>query len=134
MSDRLFGKFRGVVADNDDPLRTGRIRAIVPSVSASALNSWAVPCVPATLLPKRGSALPKVGDLVWIEFEEGDPNYPIWSGCFFGSAEDEPDSLKHGYCETRHSHVPVITACPLESHRSPASPYSGRGSRKAHSH
>jgi hypothetical protein len=27
---------------------------------------------------------------VWIEFEQGDPDYPIWSGCFWGSQTEVP--------------------------------------------
>jgi len=25
--------------------------------------------------------------LVWIEFEHGDPDYPIWTGCFWAQGE-----------------------------------------------
>jgi uncharacterized protein involved in type VI secretion and phage assembly len=27
---------------------------------------------------------------VWIEFEQGDPDYPIWVGAFWGSAAEVP--------------------------------------------
>ena len=31
-----------------------------------------------------------MGAGVWIEFERGDPNYPIWTGCFWGLAAERP--------------------------------------------
>ena len=48
MSDpqRLFGKYRGTVLNNLDPLQLGRIQATVPDVSGLAPTSWAMPCVP----------------------------------------------------------------------------------------
>jgi hypothetical protein len=27
--------------------------------------------------------LPEVGSPVWIEFEQGDPDYPVWVGCLW---------------------------------------------------
>ncbi len=38
-------------------------------------------------------AVPKVGAGVWIEFEHGDPDYPIWSGCWWGAASEMPSTL-----------------------------------------
>lgn len=71
------GRYRGTVTDNVDPLMMGRILSVVPEVQGAVLN-WAKPCArsaePDTALP----ALPPVGAAVWIEFEDGDPNYPIW--------------------------------------------------------
>jgi len=31
--------------------------------------------------------LPPKGANVWVEFEGGDPDYPIWSGCFWSDGE-----------------------------------------------
>jgi uncharacterized protein involved in type VI secretion and phage assembly len=28
--------------------------------------------------------------MVWIEFEQGNPDYPIWTGCYWGLAADLP--------------------------------------------
>jgi uncharacterized protein involved in type VI secretion and phage assembly len=52
-----------------------------------------MPCVPLPLSDDVGSALPAIGANVWIEFEQGDPAYPIWSGCYFNSAAETPRSL-----------------------------------------
>jgi uncharacterized protein involved in type VI secretion and phage assembly len=82
----FYGKYRGKVVKNDDPLKRGRIMPSVPAVLEGELT-WAEPCVPYAG-PKLGwFAVPPVGANVWIEFEAGDPNRPIWSGCFWGTTE-----------------------------------------------
>lgn len=81
-----YSKYRGKVVDNLDPLGLGRIIALAPSVSEFPL-SWAVPCVPFAGPGVGFFALPPIGANVWIEFEAGDPNYPIWTGCFWSEGE-----------------------------------------------
>jgi len=84
----LYGKYRAKVTDNQDPLGRGRIRARVPALSNQDLT-WAEPCTPYAG-PKVGwYAIPPPDANVWIEFERGDPDYPIWSGCFWGSGDPE---------------------------------------------
>lgn len=80
---RFFGKYRGKVLDNIDPLVQGRILAEVPSIFGSRLN-WALPCTPYAGDGVGFYAIPPLDANVWIEFEAGDPGYPIWSGCFWG--------------------------------------------------
>ena len=82
--EKYYGKFRGRVLQNLDPLRLGRIQAEVPSISGMMPN-WCMPCVPYAQ-DVRDDAIPPVGANVWIEFEGGDLNYPIWSGCFWGQS------------------------------------------------
>jgi uncharacterized protein involved in type VI secretion and phage assembly len=85
----LFGKFRGTVADNQDPQRRGRIRALVPALFGQETTGWALPCSPPGFF-----AVPVVGAGVWIEFEQGDPDLPIWTGCWWTSAaEMQPELL-----------------------------------------
>ena len=95
MSVKFFGKYRGVVTNNVDPLQTGRIRAQVPEVFGNNQSGWAMPCVPVGVSKKVASALPKVGAAVWIEFEQGNPDHPVWTGCFYGSAAETPAALKN---------------------------------------
>jgi uncharacterized protein involved in type VI secretion and phage assembly len=84
----FYGKYRGKVSDNQDPLGRGRIRARVPAISGKDLT-WAEPCTPYAG-PKVGwYTIPPLGANVWIEFERGEPDYPIWSGCFWGSGDLE---------------------------------------------
>jgi uncharacterized protein involved in type VI secretion and phage assembly len=85
-----YGKYRGTVFNNVDPLRQGRVMVTVPDVSGLAPSSWAMPCVPVAGLQMAIYAVPPIGAGVWVEFEQGDPDYPIWTGCFLGSAADVP--------------------------------------------
>lgn len=84
MRDRFFGKYRGMVSDIEDPENMGRITASVPDVyGEDVVSPWALPCVPFAG-PSHGLVLlPEAGDGVWIEFEGGDPSFPIWSGTFW---------------------------------------------------
>ena len=94
MPERAFyGKHRGVVTDVQDPLLLGRIRARVPDVLGDQESGWALPCAPFGGNQNGFFALPAVGTGVWIEFEHGDPDYPIWSGCWWGSAAEMPPLL-----------------------------------------
>lgn len=93
MSGPYFGKYRGKVTDIQDPLMTGRLRAQVPDVMGDKQTGWAMPCAPFGGDKTGFFALPKVGSGVWIEFEHGDPDYPIWSGCWWGSAVEMPPVL-----------------------------------------
>lgn len=93
MSNQFFGKYRGTVTDIQDPLMIGRIRARVPDVMGELESGWAMPCAPFGGSGMGFFGLPKVGAGVWIEFEHGDPDYPIWAGCWFGSAAEMPPDL-----------------------------------------
>lgn len=86
---RYFGKYRGKVLDNYDPLFMGRIMPDVPSAPGMILN-WALPATPYAGAGVGFFAIPPIGADVWIEFEGGDPNYPIWSGCFWAEPLDLP--------------------------------------------
>ena len=88
--EKYLGKFRGTVVNNIDPMMMGRIQAIVPDVSNIALSSWAMPCLPVAGIQMGVYSVPPIGAGVWMEFEKGDPDYPIWTGCFYGSAAEVP--------------------------------------------
>ncbi|MEM1177005.1 MAG: phage baseplate assembly protein V [Acidobacteriota bacterium] len=90
---RFYGKYRGEVIENDDLEARGRILAIVPAIPGSLLN-WAMPCVPYGGEAVGFYSIPPIGANVWIEFEGGNPSYPIWSGCFWEEGEfPEPMAL-----------------------------------------
>jgi len=86
----FFGKYRGTVSDNADPTNRGRLKVKVPAVLGS-VESWAMPCVPYAGKKVGFYSLPEPGTGIWVEFEAGDPSYPIWSGCFWADNE-LPDS------------------------------------------
>jgi len=70
-SDRFYGKYRGLVTDNQDPMQIGRIQASVPEVLGDVRTGWAVPCAPYAGTNAGLYAIPAVGAGVWIEFEAG---------------------------------------------------------------
>jgi hypothetical protein len=86
-TDRFYGKYRGLVAINVDPLGQGRLKAVVPEVLGVIPSSWALPCTPYAGTMAGLFTMPMVGSGVWIEFEAGDVSRPIWSGCWWGSAQ-----------------------------------------------
>ena len=89
-SKKFYGKYRGTVINNIDPMLIGRIQVMVPDVSSFVPTSWAMPCVPVAGIQNGTYAVPIIGSGVWVEFEQGDPDYPIWAGCFWGSAAEVP--------------------------------------------
>jgi hypothetical protein len=84
---QFFGKYRGKVANNIDPLQLGRVQVTVPAVLGDGSLSWAMPCAPYGGAGVGFFAVPPVGANIWVEFEAGDSDYPIWSGCFWGVGE-----------------------------------------------
>ena len=86
----FYGKYRATVLDNEDPMVQGRLLLQVSDVLGDIPASWALPCLPA-VGPQMGVfVLPAVGSMVWAEFEQGDPGYPIWVGGYWGSAAEVP--------------------------------------------
>lgn len=93
MSKEFHGKYRGIVTDIQDPLMQGRIKAKVPEVFGDNESGWALPCLAFGGSQMGLFVLPDVGAGVWIEFEHGDPSFPIWVGSWFGSKADMPSQL-----------------------------------------
>ena len=87
---RYYGKYRGLVVENIDPEQIGRVLVQVPDVLGEIPSSWAMPCVPAAGIQAGCFIVPPIGSQVWVEFEQGDPDYPIWTGGFWGLVADVP--------------------------------------------
>jgi uncharacterized protein involved in type VI secretion and phage assembly len=88
--EKFYGKYRGTVINNIDPMQLGRIMVMVPDVSGFIPTSWAMPCVPLAGKQMGTFVVPQIGSGVWVEFEQGDPDYPIWVGGFWGIAAEVP--------------------------------------------
>ena len=82
-----YGKYRGVVADNEDPKNLGRLKALVPEVLGEVETGWALPAAPFAGDGIGVFAVPPPNSGVWIEFEAGDVSRPIWSGCWWGDGQ-----------------------------------------------
>jgi uncharacterized protein involved in type VI secretion and phage assembly len=89
-ADKYYGKYRGTVRSNLDPLQIGRVVAVVPDISGQTPLSWALPCLPYAGTRSGTYVVPDVGSTVWIEFEQGNLDYPIWTGCFWSSDQEVP--------------------------------------------
>lgn len=85
-----YGKYRASVLDNIDPLQIGRLLVQVPDVSGALPSTWALPCLPFCGMQSGLSVVPAIGSGVWVEFEQGNVDYPIWVGCFWATAADMP--------------------------------------------
>jgi uncharacterized protein involved in type VI secretion and phage assembly len=91
---KCWGKYRGFVVDRNDPERVGRLRLTVPSVFGAAETGWASPCSPYAGADIGFFFLPQPGDMVWVEFEEGDLDHPIWSGGAWAKPGNTPEVPK----------------------------------------
>jgi uncharacterized protein involved in type VI secretion and phage assembly len=84
-TSRYYGKYRGIVTDNQDPNNLGRLKARVPEVLASVETGWALPSLPYSGEGSGAYTVPEPGAGVWIEFEAGEVSRPIWTGCWWGA-------------------------------------------------
>ena len=119
---QYFGKYRGTVVNNIDPMQQGRIQVSVPSVLGGGQLSWAMPCVPYAGSGVGLFLIPPVDANIWVEFEAGDPDYPIWSGCFWGIGEvpalpaiAEMKVLKTDSCTITLNDLPGIGGVTIET-------------------
>jgi len=85
-----YGKYRGTVVQNLDPEQIGRVQVQVPDVLKNAVSSWAMPCIPVAGIQAGCFMVPPIGSQVWVEFEKGNPDFPIWTGGFWGSVANVP--------------------------------------------
>ena len=78
--DKAWGKYRGTVVARNDPEQLGRLRLKVPSLLGDAVTGWAWPVSPFAGAGHGFFFVPQVGDLVWVEFAEGELEHPLWTG------------------------------------------------------
>ncbi len=92
IESKRYGKYRGFVADNQDPRKLGRLKVRVPSVFRDEVVGWALPCMPYGGVAQQGLfMIPEVDAQIWVEFEEGDISRPVWVGTFWQQEGDIPD-------------------------------------------
>jgi hypothetical protein len=106
LESRYYGKYRGIVVHNDDPEMLGRLQLLVPSLfggtfsdgqasNEDLVTDWAWPCVAAGGIGNQGALfIPEVGAKVWVEFEEGNLDCPIWVGTFWAKPGGESELPK----------------------------------------
>jgi len=102
VQQKFYGKYRAFVTNNDDPEQRGRLQVRVPSVFGQQDTFWALPCLPFGGLAEQGLfMIPEVSSQVWIEFEEGNKDFPIWTGVFWQPSESIPSEAKKSPPTTR---------------------------------
>jgi uncharacterized protein involved in type VI secretion and phage assembly len=87
---KYYGKYRGTVINNLDPEQIGRLMVNVPDTAGLIPSTWAMPCFPISGRQMGAYMIPQIGAGVWVEYEQGNTDYPIWSGCWYGSAAEVP--------------------------------------------
>lgn len=93
---RYYGKYRGIVSDNNDPSNLGRIKARVTELLGTVETGWALPCAPYAANNEGQFMVPPINAGVWIEFESGDLSRPIWTGCWWGNNQVPQDNSGTG--------------------------------------
>ena len=89
-----YSKYRAFVADNEDPQGYGRLKVSVPEIHGDeVLNYWAYPGNNFSGKGYGAQVIPKLNDMVWVEFEKGRANKPIWYFGHFGK-DEKPTELK----------------------------------------
>lgn len=102
LDEKRYGKFRGIVTDNLDPQKRGRLKMLIPSVLADQASDWALPCMPYGGIDQQGLfMIPDIDAQVWVEFEEGDIHRPIWVGTFWQQEADVPEDAAKDEPTTR---------------------------------
>jgi len=102
VEEKVYGKYRATVVDNRDPEKRGRLKLRIPTVLADQESDWALPCLPYGGFNQQGLFLiPDVDAQVWVEFEEGDINRPIWVGTFWQQESDVPEDAAKEQPTTR---------------------------------
>jgi uncharacterized protein involved in type VI secretion and phage assembly len=89
-TNRYYGIYRGTVVNNIDPMQMARILVTVPDVGGITPSTWAMPCVPISGKQMGTFMMPQIGAGVWVQFEGGDPDYPVWTGGWWGNAAEVP--------------------------------------------
>ena len=89
---RLDSVVTGIVTNNNDPEKFGRVQVKLPAVSDQE-SFWVPVLLPAAGKERGLSMLPVPGEHVAIAFENGDPSYPYVLGSMFDGKDTPGDEL-----------------------------------------
>ena len=100
---RYFAPVLGLVDSDDsaETLKLRRIRVVCPSIDPNEPLPWALPKDAV-----RRDWLPVKGDLVWVEFQGGFVDRPIWSGLAVAKDDVSSDFLANYVSDYRRDTDP----------------------------
>ncbi len=91
MGNRIYGVVVGVVTNNQDPDKMGRVKVKFPWLSDSDESYWARLATPMAGKDRGIYFLPEVDDEVLVAFEHGDVRFPYVLGALWnGQDQDKP--------------------------------------------
>ena len=131
LANRYYGIYPGTVVANADPDNRGRIQALCPAVGVRLPEQiddgwWALPSMPGLAVdPDTGQVTgtfhpPDVGTAVWMQFQHGDPEFPVYVGGYLIAGKtsntfDAEDALKKGI-RTKTGHFLRMSDDPDDLH------------------
>ena len=108
---KYYSSYRSYVVDKNDPDKLGRIKVKIPVITGDVTH-------PKWIFPKGNfsgkdyglQVLPNKGDMVWVEFESGNANFPMWSHGHYGNDEkpEEFDSVNIYGFKTPEGHIVLL--------------------------
>lgn len=86
---RYYSSYRGYVVDNNDPDKLSRLKLVIPQITGKeSMEYWVWPKNHFSGKDYGSQVIPQKGDMVWVEFEMGNPRAPIWQHGHFGFSSD----------------------------------------------
>ncbi|WP_421848989.1 phage baseplate assembly protein V [Novosphingobium sp.] len=119
---RYYGKYRATVLNNLDPMNQGRVQVQLADRYGPFPSTWALPALQFAGKGMSGIvALPAIASMVWVEFEAGDPDYPVWSGSFWPDPAGLPvQALAGATPVTPNIHLQTTTGTSITLSDNPA--------------
>lgn len=107
---QLVGLYIGRVEQRVDPQRQGRVRVRVVGIHADDIEvpklPWAYPKSTGGAWDKGGMFIvPPLSSYVWVEFQNGDHEYPVWSGGWWKN--DKETEAADGKTRSEHRMLPT---------------------------
>jgi hypothetical protein len=109
--DRKYnGLYQGIVEDNEDPIKMGRLKIRVPAVfgDSSKISTkdlpWSIGMFPSGGTDDRGFInIPEKNAYVFVQFIEGDPTTPVWMGTSFSYFKENGFPVMPGEAESNYT-------------------------------
>lgn len=112
-AERIYGVAVGVVTNNQDPDKLGRVKLKLPWLSDTAESNWARVVTPMAGKDRGLYLLPEVDDEVLVAFEHGHVERPIVLGSLWNGSDTPPAKNDDGknnlrVLKSRSGHVVTL--------------------------